>query len=51
VGQVTSGNFSPSLGHGVAMGFVPPNVELGTAVQIMARNTLIDGTIVKPPFV
>jgi len=51
VGQVTSGNFSPSLGHGVALGFVPPQVELGTAVQIRARSTLIDGTIVKPPFV
>ena len=33
VGVVTSGNFSPVLGHGIALGFVPPAVEAGTAGQ------------------
>lgn len=51
VGEVTSGNFSPSLGHGIALGFVPPQTEIGTAVQIQARNALLDGRIVKPPFI
>ncbi len=51
VGEVTSGNFSPSLGHGIALGFLPPQTEIGTAVQIQARNALLDGRIVKPPFI
>ena len=29
VGVVTSGNFSPELGHGIALAFVPPDVEIG----------------------
>ena len=31
VGALTSGNFSPVLGHGIGLGFVPPSVEAGTA--------------------
>ena len=27
VGTVTSGNFSPTLGHGIALGFVPPHID------------------------
>ena len=30
VGEVTSGNFSPVLGHGIALAFVPPDVAEGT---------------------
>ncbi len=51
VGIVTSGNFSAELGHGIALAFVPPSIEMGTVVQIDARGTLMDATIVKPPFV
>ena len=29
VGVVTSGNFSPMLGHGIALAFVPPDVQPG----------------------
>ena len=52
VGEVTSGNFSPVLGHGIALAFVPPNVEEGTGVAVEVRpgETLV-GTVVPTPFV
>lgn len=51
VGEVTSGNFSPVLGHGVAMGFVPPAVGVGTEVSVDVRGKSLPGTIVSMPFV
>jgi aminomethyltransferase len=51
VGVVTSGNFSPELGHGIALAFVPPDVSVGDALQIDARGSRLDATVVKPPFV
>jgi aminomethyltransferase len=50
VGEVTSGNFSPVLGHGIALAFVPPTAEIGTPVLIEGRDAL-KGEIVKLPFV
>src|SRR5262249_51241725 len=32
IGEVTSGNFSPVLEHGIALAFLPPETEEGTAV-------------------
>jgi aminomethyltransferase len=51
VGVVTSGNFSPVLGHGIALGFVPPEVGEGTAVGVDVRGTTLPGTVVSTPFV
>jgi len=51
VGVVTSGNFSPELGHGIALGFVPPDVEIGDTLAIAARGELTEATVVKLPFV
>jgi aminomethyltransferase len=51
VGAVTSGNFSPMLGHGIALAFVPPDVQPGDAVQVDVRGQLLDGRIVSLPFV
>ena len=51
VGNVTSGTVSPTLGFGVALGYLP--VELsraGTTVQIDARGRLIDAVVQRPPF-
>jgi aminomethyltransferase len=51
-GVVTSGNFSPTLEHGIALGFVPPDVEDGTPVTIVAPNgTELPGHVVPTPFV
>jgi aminomethyltransferase len=51
VGQVTSGNFSPVLGHGIALAFLPPDVADGTAVAIDVRGSALPGTVVPTPFV
>jgi aminomethyltransferase len=50
IGEVTSGNFSPMLGHGIAMGFLPPDVEDGAAVEIVARGDALPGAVVTLPF-
>ena len=51
VGVVSSGNFSPTLGHCVALAFVSPEMSVGDAVSLDVRGTLIPGVIVKTPFV
>jgi aminomethyltransferase len=50
-GVVTSGNFSPELGHGIALAFVPPDVEVGDQLAIDVRGTEVPAQVVKPPFV
>ncbi len=50
-GEVTSGNFSPILGHGIAMGFVAPGLEAGTSVEVDVRGKALAGTVVDFPFV
>ncbi len=50
VGVVTSGNFSPMLESGVAMAFLPPDVEDGTAVEIDVRGKPVAATVVPMPF-
>ena len=52
-GTVTSGNYSPTLGTGIAlvMGPVAGVPAEGTEVAIEARGRRIEGDIVKPPFV
>jgi aminomethyltransferase len=51
VGQVTSGNFSPVLGHGIALAFVKPETVLGDDVEIDVRGTRLQGRVVPLPFV
>lgn len=52
VGTVSSGNFSPVLGHGVALAFVqPPFAADGTPVEIDVRGSRLTGRVVPTPFV
>lgn len=51
VGSVTSGNFSPVLGKGIAMAFLPPDVQPGATVDVDLRGKPVAGTVVKLPFV
>mgnify|MGYP001811991255 FL=1 len=51
VGQVTSGNFSPVLEHGVALGFMPPDTAEGTAVTVDVRGKDLHGRVAATPFV
>ena len=51
VGEITSGNFSPMLGVGIALAFLRPDIEDGTAVEVDVRGRRAPATVVKPPFV
>ncbi|HTK15105.1 MAG TPA: glycine cleavage system aminomethyltransferase GcvT [Acidimicrobiia bacterium] len=51
VGAVTSGNFSPTLGHAVALAFLRPDIEPGAPVELSVRAQLLEGQVVKLPFV
>ena len=51
VGIVTSGTVSPSLGHGIAMGYVPVALAgEGTKLEIDARGRMLGAAVVRPPF-
>ena len=51
VGEVTSGNFSPMLGRGIALAFLPPDVADGTEVTIDVRGRSVPAHVAKTPFV
>jgi aminomethyltransferase len=50
-GVVTSGNFSPVLGKGIAMAFLAPSVEPGAPVTVDARGRALPATVTTLPFV
>jgi aminomethyltransferase len=52
-GVVTSGNFSPVLGHGIALGLVSTtrSIDVGRSVQLNVRDRRLDATCVAVPFV
>jgi glycine cleavage system T protein (aminomethyltransferase) len=51
VGTVTSGTVGPSLGYGIALGYVPTELSKpDTLVQIDARGRLLDAVVQRPPF-
>jgi aminomethyltransferase len=51
LGTVTSGNFSPVLGHGIALAFLDPSVEEGAEVRVDVRGSALPGRVVATPFV
>ena len=51
LGELTSGNFSPVLGHGIGMCFAPPDMPDGAALQVDARGRRLPCRIVHLPFV
>lgn len=51
-GEVTSGNFSPTLGSGIGLGYLsPPPTEGDAAVEIEMRDRWVPGVLTDPPFV
>ncbi|MED5445625.1 MAG: glycine cleavage T C-terminal barrel domain-containing protein, partial [Actinomycetota bacterium] len=50
IGHVTSGNFSPTLGKGIAMGFIDPDIEQGSAVLIRGTKSESEAEVTKLPF-
>ncbi|RJY09876.1 glycine cleavage system aminomethyltransferase GcvT [Aurantiacibacter aquimixticola] len=52
VGTITSGGFSPTLGHPIAMGYVESaHAEEGIALDIEVRGRRLTATVVALPFV
>lgn len=49
-GVITSGTFSPTLGHSIAMARVPRGVKLEDTVQVEMRKKLVDVKVIKPSF-
>lgn len=50
LGTVTSGNFSPTTGHGIALALLRSDVEEGDEVAVDIRGTAVPATVVNPPF-
>jgi len=52
IGRVASGNYSPTLGTGIALALGPRELspDEGAKVEIEARGRRMPGDIVKPPF-
>ena len=52
VGNVASGTFSPTLGHGIATAYVPAALAAeGTALEIEIRRKVVPAVVTRPPFV
>ena len=51
VGTVSSGNFSPTLGCGIALAFVDPSVAPGDQLSVDVRGTELPARCVELPFV
>lgn len=51
IGVISSGNFSPVLEQGIALAFLRPGVEPGTAVTIDVRGTDVPAVVTAPPFI
>jgi len=51
VGSVTSGTFAPSVGRGLALGYVARSHSgAGAAVGIDIRGRVVDAAVTRPPF-
>lgn len=50
VGVITSGNFSPTLGHGIALAMVEPTVTVGDTLEIDLRGRSVEANVVELPF-
>ena len=51
IAELTSGNFSPVLGHGIAMAFLPNDAAVGDALTLDQRGTDVAAVVVDLPFV
>ena len=48
--QLPTGTYSPTLGSGIAMGFISPGIEDGTQVRIRGKRNDSEAKVVKLPF-
>lgn len=50
-GTVTSGNFSPTLGHGIGLAYVSPPPTTGDELTVDIRGRTVPATVVSLPFI
>jgi aminomethyltransferase len=50
VGWVTSGTLSPCLHRGIGMGYLPPGMKTGDAIEIVIRGEAVRARVAAPPF-
>jgi aminomethyltransferase len=51
VSETSSGALSPTLGHGIAMAYLPPDLaRVGTVLEIEVRGKRYKASVVKKPF-
>ena len=50
-GRVTSGNFSPTLGHGIALAYVSPPIDAEAPVEVEIRGAWQPAQIEELPFI
>jgi aminomethyltransferase len=51
IGVVTSGSFAPSLGHAIALGYIPLELShAGTSLQLKTARKALPATLVELPF-
>ena len=50
-GEITSGTFSPTLNHSIALARVPLGVAAGDTVHVSVRERSLAARVVKPIFV
>jgi aminomethyltransferase len=51
LGEVTSGTYSPTLGRGIALAYLPADQSaIGTPVRVIVRDRPQPATVVKTPF-
>lgn len=50
-GQITSGNFSPTLGHGVALAYLSPPIDDSAEVEVEIRGEWVPATLETLPFI
>ncbi|MCX8113341.1 MAG: glycine cleavage system aminomethyltransferase GcvT [Bacteroidia bacterium] len=51
IGRITSGSIGPSVGKGIALGYLPSDYKVGMTVYMALRGQMVPLTIEKPPFV
>lgn len=51
IGFVTSGNFSPTLGHCIAFALLSGQHAIGDVVKVDIRGTVVDAVVTKVPFI
>jgi aminomethyltransferase len=51
IGLVTSGNYSPELGHAIALALIDPTIAIGSRVELDVRGMLLEARVVDLPFI